>query len=239
MIKKVNIGVLLLLLVLASHVSAESKWDQTGVPVDKEWTVQFNTLISSDSVNIETVYVTNADGSKLSSIQLETKLDKVTVSNNEAYELGKTYQLHITNGIQSTWGKSISKEVVMEFVIQKNAPTSGSSGSSQKNQDEELDGIINKYEVKFTNLENKTQDQFNQLVEQAKDDIASGATFEELESKYLQKAEELETSTDETFNTIYNNLVNELEDNGYSSSHAERFKNEYEESKQNIQDDYI
>ncbi|QHE53706.1 Ig-like domain-containing protein [Pontibacillus sp. HMF3514] len=231
---------MLLFLVLASHVSAESNWDQTGVPANKEWNVQFNTMISSGSVNNETVYVTNEDGKKLSSIQLETKFDKVIVSNNKAYELGKTYQLHITKGVQSIWGKFISKEVVMEFVVQENAPTSGASGSSSKdNQDEELSEIINKYEVKFTNLEDKTEDQFNQLVEQAKDDIASGATFDELESKYLQEFEELEVITDETFNYIYTNLVNELKDNGYSSSYAERFKNEYEESKQDIKNDYI
>jgi ABC-type cobalt transport system substrate-binding protein len=49
--------------------------------------------------------------------------------------------------------------------------------------------------------------------------------------KYSSAGKELEAKTDDTFNYIYTALENELKSNGYSTSHAKDFRDQYEVSK--------
>ncbi len=249
MLKKVNVGFLLAFFLFTGNAFAESEWDQQNVPIDKEWTIEFSTELMQKTVNTNNIYITDEAGDKLSSIEVSMDNNEVTVTNQNQYEDGKTYNLHITNSVKSINGLSLGNEVVMEFVTggeESEVPSSSSSSDSE--EDQILSDILSEYEQKFEGLQEQSEADLNDLVQQANEELQeevedNGKTeseiARELAPKYLPKAQNLEEETDESFNSIYESLVNQLQKNGYSSAKAKPFKEDYQEEKEAMREDLI
>lgn len=241
----------LLLAIAANHASAESEWDQTSVSVNKEWKIQFNTQLLENTITENTIYVKDSNGNKVDTIELEYNENEksVTVENTEEYQLNQSYTLHISSGVKSLSILPISNEVTMEFVTEGSssnpgAPSGGSDDSNDNDSDNSsdepsLNEITSPYEKEFNQLEEEANTELNKLADSAQEELDNGASMESVINKYSEKAETLEAETDEQFNSIYNELVAELEENGYSESDAEPFEEEYEEEKSNRKSELI
>ncbi len=96
-----------------------------------------------------------------------------------------------------------------------------------------LEEIKEAYRTVFSDLEVQETSRADQLMVRAKADYVSGKmTKSDLVVKYQDAATALEQNADKTFNTIYNQLLADLEKYGHNPSEAVEFKNEYEAKKQ-------
>jgi len=109
---------LILILVSFTSINAETIEEKENVPVNKTWTITFNTSISQDS--IYNIYVVK-DGST-SKVEQSIKLASNNVVKLSAptggYEPGQTYTLHI-EGIQSSSGVEMNEETTLDFTTQE------------------------------------------------------------------------------------------------------------------------
>lgn len=93
------------------------------------------------------------------------------------------------------------------------------------------------YRASFESLESQANAKLNSLLGVAKNEYATKkATGESISvayfyQKYTGAAAGLEASTDSAFNALYASLQKELEVNGFDSSYAQSFKDEYEAAK--------
>lgn len=93
--------------------------------------------------------------------------------------------------------------------------------------------IIAKYQPSFADLESQANGKLNSLVSYAMSEYKTKkANHEDISyfyfySKYTSAAKTLESSTDASFNYVYNALANELKSAGYSASEAEPIKDQY------------
>jgi hypothetical protein len=93
--------------------------------------------------------------------------------------------------------------------------------------------IIGKYQSVFKQLEGQVDGKLNSLISYAYSEYQTKkANGEEISyfyfySKYTGAANNLEASTDDSFYYIYNALVKELENSGYSAKEAEPIKSHY------------
>ncbi|KAA9014192.1 hypothetical protein [Niallia endozanthoxylica] len=96
-----------------------------------------------------------------------------------------------------------------------------------------LEQIKAAYRTIFSDLEVQETSRADQLMVQAKADYVSGKmTKSDLVVKYQDAATALEQNADKIFNTIYNQLLDDLEKYGHNPSEAVEFKDEYEAKKQ-------
>jgi len=96
-----------------------------------------------------------------------------------------------------------------------------------------LEEIKAAYRTIFSDLEVQETSRADQLMVRAKADYVSGKmTKADLTVKYQDAAMALEQNADKMFNTIYNQLLADLEEYGHSPSEAVEFKNEYQTKKQ-------
>lgn len=97
--------------------------------------------------------------------------------------------------------------------------------------------IKKRYEPSFSDLQSKANGKIDSLVGKAfgeyKQKKANGESisYSYFYSKYKGAADNLEANTDAAFQQIYAALENELKSQGFSPSHAEGFKAQYEEAK--------
>ncbi|MEO2075719.1 MAG: hypothetical protein ABGX20_09960 [Bacillus sp. (in: firmicutes)] len=93
--------------------------------------------------------------------------------------------------------------------------------------------IIGKYQPVFQNLESQANGKLSSLLSyaiseyQTKKSNGEDVSYFYFYSKYTGAAKSLEASTDSSFYYIYNALVKELENSGYSIKAAEPIKNHY------------
>jgi hypothetical protein len=93
--------------------------------------------------------------------------------------------------------------------------------------------IIGKYQPVFQNLESQANGKLSSLLSyaiseyQTKKSNGEDVSYFYFYSKYTGAAKSLEASTDSSFYYIYNALVKELENSGYSAKAAEPIKNHY------------
>jgi len=231
MLKKMLFSFLVIFFSLATTALAESEWDKEGVSINKEWTIQFSMNLLESSISGSNIYVKNSEDEKLTSIQLDYNQNNQTVrvSNVDSYKASQTYYLYITNGIKSKSGKAVAEEVIMEF---QTSDSSSTPPSSTEDTEDNFTNILNKYEEKFNQLSEHAESKFTQLKKDAKEDYENGATKEELESEYAPKLFKLQRNTDNSFEEIYEDFVNELQENGYSEKQAEAYKDKYEQESQ-------
>lgn len=110
---------------------------------------------------------------------------------------------------------------------------------SRTNKPEEITvaSIKQKYYPSFEYLQLQANEKINSLVSQAYGEYTDKKTNGESISisyfyqKYSTASSELENNTDAAFNIIYSALQNDLKKNGFSPSHADSFKSEYESAK--------
>ncbi|MBS8265624.1 hypothetical protein DYI25_14440 [Mesobacillus boroniphilus] len=97
--------------------------------------------------------------------------------------------------------------------------------------------IAAKYEPSFVQLEAQANSKIDALVSHAyseyktKQQDGENVDYFYFYSKYSTAGKILERKTDSTFNYVYNALVNELINNGYDSTEAQKFKTAYEAAK--------
>lgn len=93
--------------------------------------------------------------------------------------------------------------------------------------------IIGKYQPVFQNLESQANGKLSSLLSyaiseyQTKKSNGEDVSYFYFYSKYTSAAKSLEASTDSSFYYIYNALVKELENSGFSKKAADPIKNHY------------
>ncbi|WP_433745001.1 hypothetical protein [Falsibacillus pallidus] len=116
--------------------------------------------------------------------------------------------------------------------------TSTTTGGTQTNSNEvTVAAIKQKYRPSFESLESQANDKINSLIGRAFDEFKTkrakgeSISFGYFYQKYKGAGDELESKTDSAFNIIYKALQSDLKKNGFSTSHAEDFKKQYEDAK--------
>ncbi|MDE3840211.1 hypothetical protein C0966_12725 [Bacillus methanolicus] len=120
-------------------------------------------------------------------------------------------------------------------------------GNKTGNQQKEVTvaSIKQKYRPSFEYLQIQANNKIDSLVAQAyteyqeKKKNGESISFPYFYQKYSSASRVLEKNTDAAFNTILNALQNELKKNGFSASHANSFKEEYESTKKAREADLI
>lgn len=93
---------------------------QSNVPVNKMWTVHFNTNMDQDSVDDSSIYILNEEDQKLEDITLKwVNNSTLKVINESPYAYDHNYDLYIKDSVKSARGKEISKDVHFSFTTQE------------------------------------------------------------------------------------------------------------------------
>lgn len=123
--------------------------------------------------------------------------------------------------------------------------SSGSSGSSGGGSGSGSDNVVtvetikSRYASSFNSLAGQAEGNLGSLISQAKSEYANkksngeNINYAYFYQKYSSAAESVEAKTDAAFNSLYAALETELTAHGYSASHAESFRTEYESTKKN------
>lgn len=92
--------------------------EKVGVDQHHDWTIKFNGLVDSNSVNENTVYV-EYNGKKVSGVKVSVSSDKRLIkvsAPSDGYITGGIYHLYI-DGVKSANGEVLKSPRVMEFTI--------------------------------------------------------------------------------------------------------------------------
>ena len=107
------------------------------------------------------------------------------------------------------------------------------------NKTHTLEEIKESYRSKFVELQSKTNQQIDTLVDHALHDFKayingehSDDSLKTLYQSYTAKGQKIEQQTEKDFQVIYKNLINELAQNGYPEDEAKEFKQIYEQQKE-------
>lgn len=101
-----------------------------------------------------------------------------------------------------------------------------------------VEAIKARYDSSFQSLEGQVNSQLGSLISQAKGEYvekkASGETVNPayFYQKYSGAASSVESKTDAAFNSLYTGLTSELKAHGFSESHANQYKADYEATKE-------
>jgi ABC-type cobalt transport system substrate-binding protein len=93
------------------------------------------------------------------------------------------------------------------------------------------------YRPVFKSLQSQANGKIDSLVSRAigeyraQQSVGESISYSYFYQKYSSAGRELEAKTDDAFNYIYKALENELKENGYSTTHAKDFRDQYEVSK--------
>ena len=92
-----------------------------NVPVNKEWTVEFNLPLDIRTITDKNIYITDKNGNMISMLYIidrqNNDVSKVTITPINNYKQGETYTLWIKD-IKGTNGTIIKQNVKMEFTIE-------------------------------------------------------------------------------------------------------------------------
>ncbi|WP_223595294.1 hypothetical protein [Neobacillus bataviensis] len=141
-----------------------------------------------------------------------------SVADEQGQNLSKAVEKVSSNSANETF-KPAKIESKTTAPIVKTKPTAAS--------------IIGKYQASFNDLEGQADSKLNNLLSYAMSEYQEKkANGEDISyfyfySKYNSAAKSLEASTDNSFYYIYNTLVKELENYGYSADEAKPIKNHY------------
>ncbi len=115
--------------------------------------------------------------------------------------------------------------------------TSKDSGQDTVVKEVTVANIKEKYYLSFEYLQIQANSKIDALISQAygefqtKRNNGETISFSYFYQKYSSASASLESSTDAAFNIIYSALQDDLKKNGFSPSHANSFKEEYETAK--------
>lgn len=143
----------------------------------------------------------------------------------------------------TTRNNSEDNEIATKLLSSGQTSTSTSTSSIEKQNSSisvkqidskpTVDAILEKYQPSFEDLESQADGKVNTLLTYALNEYqAKKANSEEISyfyfySKYTSASKTLESSTDASFNYIYNSLVDELKKSGFSTDDASPIKDHY------------
>ncbi|PWW31318.1 hypothetical protein DFO73_102314 [Cytobacillus oceanisediminis] len=155
----------------------------------------------------------------------------------------------------TVWGKSSSKNT-SSIVINAKAANVTNEGSKAEKADQDKKGskaqvvknynqpaeptvvsIKQKYYPSFEHLQKQANKKIDSLIAQAYKEFSDqqlkgdSISYMYFYQKYTTASSDLESNTNAAFNKIYKALQEDLKKNGFSPSHAESFKEEYEAAK--------
>ncbi|MGM8215891.1 hypothetical protein ACLIA0_10005 [Bacillaceae bacterium W0354] len=120
---------------------------------------------------------------------------------------------------------------------QNNSATKQSHNDIKEKDTPSSEKILAKYEPSFRSLQEQAESRLLKLAQYALDEYKSKkkngerVSYSYFFQKYKAAANQLESRTDETFYYIYDQMVNELNEYGYSESIAEKVLKEYKSIK--------
>lgn len=100
--------------------------------------------------------------------------------------------------------------------------------------------IKNQYKPTLAALEQQINGKLNGLIGQAKNEYSTkkangeNISYSYFYQKYVGAAESLEASTDAVFESVMGMIEQDLEENGYSGSYADSFREEYNATKESL-----
>lgn len=91
---------------------------ETTYPADKMWTVTFNHNIDEASVDSNSIYVVDSNGTRVEGLKYAVNENKVMVyPPDEGYTSGVSYNLIVTKNVKSVSQKNLKSETYKEFRI--------------------------------------------------------------------------------------------------------------------------
>ncbi|MFE8702736.1 beta-propeller domain-containing protein [Cytobacillus sp. FJAT-54145] len=116
------------------NVSAYAQ-EETVVLSNKVWTLTFTEKLEKNTINDQTVYVTNTNGEKVqTTIFLSEDLKTLNVQPpKEGYDLSsESYTLHLGKEIKSLYGRGLGAKKEISFVVKETLPLVGSKEKLNK-----------------------------------------------------------------------------------------------------------
>ncbi|OBR95111.1 hypothetical protein CLRAG_09490 [Clostridium ragsdalei P11] len=104
-------------LILPTCVYAKEFQNQEDVARNKLWTIKFNSVIDTESLE-KNINVTDAKGNIVeTTISISSDKKSVTLIPKKEYLTGETYTLHINEGIKSVEGKILKESATKDFKV--------------------------------------------------------------------------------------------------------------------------
>lgn len=118
---------------LVTQLKIEKGWNGKDEPSlimsNKVWKLTFTEKLNNETINEETVFVTNEKGEKISTnISLSNDKRTLLISPpTEGYDLSvKSYKLHLSKDIKSIYGRTMNSKKEIDFVVKETLPVVGS-----------------------------------------------------------------------------------------------------------------
>ncbi|KAB8126361.1 hypothetical protein F9U64_20055 [Gracilibacillus oryzae] len=149
----------------------------------------------------------------------------------------ETYAAEIPSDTNQNENESSSGESVTSEEGDNSAQKGNQDSTPAAGMQPTAERIVAKYEPAFTSLQSQAEVRLNELVSYAyseysnKKQSGDNVSYTYLFQKYQSAAARLEANTDAVFNQIYNQLVSELESNGYTESEAQTVYDTYQSLK--------
>lgn len=107
----------------ASSVEWDLREQRNTTNALKDWTVTFNTDLDASSVNENSIYITNSQGTKIDATRTTTS-KAINIKPNQAYTQDQTYYLYIGSSLKSKNAVGLKKGIKMPFKYSNDSSTS-------------------------------------------------------------------------------------------------------------------
>lgn len=216
--------------------------DGTVIVVDKDGNIVENkTAESTDNGKTSASVQTTGAGEKNS----DSKQD-----NDEETEAGTTNSRNESSNANSsqtvTSGKSYSSpNSGSNTNSNTNKNTNSNTGTNTPAEKVTVATIKSKYEGTFKSLENQSRVRINSLISQAANEYSTKKSNGESISygyfykKYMGAAKGIESATDSTVNVVVGLVEKDLQKNGFDTSYAQSFKEEYNAMKESLRSEMM
>lgn len=216
--------------------------DGTMIVVDKDGNIVENkTAESTDNGKTSASVQTTGAGEKNSDS---------TQDNDEETEAGTTNSRNESSNANSsqtvTSGKSYSSpNSGSNTNSNTNKNTNSNTGTNTPAEKVTVATIKSKYEGTFKSLENQSRARINSLISQAANEYATKKSNGESISygyfykKYMGAAKGIESATDSTVNVVVGLVEKDLQKNGFDTSYAQSFKEEYNVMKESLRSEMM
>lgn len=109
-------AVVFLLLPIESSIAKTENF-KTTEDVNKAWEINFNGKLDSSTVTSNNVYVLDGQTKYPTTLTVINGGSTIKVKPNSPYQVGKLYELVITNNVKNTNGKALKESVRMPFKV--------------------------------------------------------------------------------------------------------------------------
>ena len=115
-----------LILSFTSSCYAADSWSvwesKTTENPSKDWTIEFSSDLNSDSVNSNSIYITDSSDLKIPATISKTS-DTINIAPENSYKSGMDYYLYISKDIKSSNGQNLKSGFKMPFTYKKSGST--------------------------------------------------------------------------------------------------------------------